>query len=362
MGIGSVFLWLTILPILSGIYFSIKYVRTSMGEYKKYAKISTYLTTLIFTFSFGTFMYHCLTANPDIFYSYYHSLPTFPWFYKLSSVWAGRIGSVFLWIFIVIASLGITEYWFSKKDTKTQELLNIGRPITLLIILLFTLILIGSKPFTSTSAELLARAAAQPNIPNDLSINLLKTVWVRAAGMNSMLLSPWMLVHPPVLFIGYATFTIPMSASFVYAITGRKDWFKLSKIWSRIGWLFLTIGIGIGALWAYVTLGWGGYWAWDPVENASLLPWLTGTAFLHLQARYEKTKEYKYLAHAFTFITFSLVIFATLITRGGLQISGSVHAYGGGISLIKNLLYWTLMGAPLVVGGVLLWIRYKKEN
>lgn len=362
MGIGSTLLWLAIIPILSGIWFSIKYIKTSIEKYKNYAKISSYLTASFLTISFLIFAYYCLTASPQTYYSFYYSMPSFPWFYKLSAIWAGKKGSVFLWMSLLVISFIVAEYVFSKKSRKTQEMWDLGRPLTLVIIALFLGILILSEPFISVPSQLYALEQIPRKIPLNVLMNQYNLNSFRGAGMNSQLLNPWMVVHPPVLFVGYATFTLPMIASLVYGITGRKDWFKLSEIWSRIGWLFLSLGIAIGALWAYVTLGWGGYWAWDPVENASLLPWLTGTAFLHLQSRYKKTKEYKYLAHFFSITTFSLVIFATLITRGGITLVGSTHAYPTALPTLRSFLYMVLIIGPLVLGGLILWKRYQKEK
>jgi cytochrome c biogenesis factor len=144
-------------------------------------------------------------------------------------------------------------------------------------------------------------------------------------GLNPMLRNIWMSIHPPLLFLGYAWITIPFGASLAYSITGDKRWTMISTQWSRLAWLFLTLGIGIGALWAYVAIGWGGYWFWDAVEVGGLVPWLTLTALMHTQIRNKRNDEYGIISPILATLTFVLVIFATFVTRSGLWTS--VHAW-----------------------------------
>ena len=144
-------------------------------------------------------------------------------------------------------------------------------------------------------------------------------------GMNPLLRNPWMAVHPPVLFLGYAAFTIPFAAAIANLLTGDKNWIVISRDWMRIAWLFLTLGIGLGGFWAYEVLGWGAwYWTWDPVETSSFIPWVAATAYLHAQTR-TSHGEYKFLAPMLAVVTFILVIFATFVTRSGMW--ASVHSW-----------------------------------
>jgi cytochrome c-type biogenesis protein CcmF len=146
-------------------------------------------------------------------------------------------------------------------------------------------------------------------------------------GLNPLLQTPLMIVHPPVVFLAYGFCAMALAASISYLFTDNKKWVSLSIPWSRWAWVFLTLGIGIGGLWAYVVLGWGGYWAWDPVETSSFLPWILLTAFLHAQLMYKRKRDFKYAAPALGIYTFVLVIFATFTTRAG-GIWQSVHAFG----------------------------------
>ena len=171
-------------------------------------------------------------------------------------------------------------------------------------------------------------------------------------GLNALLQYPEMVIHPPNLYSGYTGFTIPFAFA-LGALLARypgEKWIHLTRKWTMIAWGFQTCGILLGAHWAYAVLGWGGYWAWDPVENASLLPWLTGTAFLHSVMMQEKRGMMKVWNVWLVFITFLLCITGTFLTRSG--IVSSVHAFAQ--SSIGNWflgIYFT--DSPDLLGGVL---------
>src|SRR6201986_1056248 len=146
-------------------------------------------------------------------------------------------------------------------------------------------------------------------------------------GLNPLLQYPEMVIHPPMLYLGYVGVTIPFAfalGALIMKYPGEK-WIHITRRWTMVAWLFLTCGIFLGAHWAYSVLGWGGYWGWDPVENASLMPWLTGTAFLHSVMMQEKRGMMKNWNVWLIFCTFMLSILGTLLTRSG--IVGSVHAF-----------------------------------
>jgi cytochrome c biogenesis factor len=188
----------------------------------------------------------------------------------------------------------------------------------MLVVLVFLILLIFKNPFEPTHPQTFNEGEA-----NEFTIY--PKDYPGGHGMNPMLRNPWMVIHPPILFIGYALITIPFAAGLGYSITGDKSWTKSSIQWSRLAWLFLSLGIGIGAVWAYIALGWGGYWAWDPVEVAGLIPWITLSAFLHTQLMNKRKNEYKIITPLLGTFTFLLVLFATFITRSGLWTS--VHAW-----------------------------------
>ena len=136
-----------------------------------------------------------------------------------------------------------------------------------------------------------------------------------------------MVIHPPMLYLGFVSFVIPFAFGMAALITGRKDdrWIRLTRRWTLVAWMFLSIGLILGSRWAYDVLGWGGYWAWDPVENAAFMPWLSGTAFLHSVMIQEKRGLFKRWNMILVILTYSLVIFGTFLTRSG--VLSSVHAF-----------------------------------
>lgn len=241
----------------------------------------------------------------SILYVLKNSNNTLPMFYKISSFWSGQAGSLLLWI-LLLAVFGLIElYRIREKDS----VYRLGVMLIMSGTILFFLILVCflQNPFT----------------PVSLSLGYYRD----GAGLNPLLQNPGMVLHPPTLYIGYVGFTVIIAHS-LGAILSRdfsNMWIKMTRPWSLIIWSFLTIGIVVGAWWAYAEVGWGGYWAWDPVENASLMPWLTATAFLHSAYVYEKTGKLKVFTFILLLITFELTILGTFITRSGFL--KSVHSF-----------------------------------
>lgn len=226
-----------------------------------------------------------------------------PLFYKLSAFWGGQAGSLLLWAFLLVLFGAIEIFRLRKLDDKYQSAVM----LTMAVITAFFIMLVSflQNPFETVNV-----------IPSN------------GRGLNPLLQNPGMVIHPPTLYIGYVGYAVIFSHA-IGAILSRNfsaDWIKLARSWSLIIWAFLTIGIVIGAWWAYVELGWGGYWAWDPVENASLMPWFTATAFLHSAYVYERKNSLRIWSFILIFITFELTILGTFITRSG--IIESVHSFG----------------------------------
>ncbi|OUJ18552.1 Cytochrome c biogenesis factor CcmF [Methanonatronarchaeum thermophilum] len=302
----------------------------------------------IFVISFLIFAYYCVTANPDVFYSFAYGDPEYPWYYALSTIWAGEQGSIYFWTTLIAISIVVVEIFQIKNTSKKTQ--DIFRATVSLITLGFILILLIESPFQPTEEML-----ALNNIPGEEADYI-----EQGFAMSPILLNPWMAIHPPIIFVGYAFFTIPIAISLSYGFTYTDKWNKISLVWSRLGWLFLTLGIAIGAYWAYLTLGWGGYWAWDPVESASLLPWLTSTALLHMLWMNKNNGRYEYLSHMFIIITFSLIMFTTFVTRGGLPIEGP-HTWGAAVGPVQAILL-SMITIPLVIGTYLIWKKQKKDQ
>jgi cytochrome c-type biogenesis protein CcmF len=246
--------------------------------------------------------------------------------YKVAAFWAGQEGSLLLWGWL-IAVMSVIASVVAWKKQGTEQAVTIG---TLAVICGFfaALMLFAANPFVLSEQAV-----------------------TDGGGLNPMLQDPGMIAHPPLLFLGYAGFAIPFAMMFGALWTGREDsqWLAGIRRWVIAAWLFLTIGILLGAQWAYVELGWGGYWAWDPVENASLLPWLTGTALLHsmmVQQQRGMLKAWNVILIALSFV---LCIFGTYITRSG--IVDSVHSFGK--SLVGTFFLIFLIATILVSAGLI---------
>src|SRR6516162_803473 len=242
-----------------------------------------------------------LTDDFTVAYILNHSNRALPTPYKLAALWSGQEGSLLFWSWL-LACYGFVLRLRHKVDRR----LVANTSMILAGIQVFFLILVNfvANPFGQSFP-----VAADGN------------------GLNPLLQYPEMVIHPPMLYLGYVGFSVPFAfglAALMMRYPGEK-WIHITRRWTMVTWLFLTCGITLGAHWAYAVLGWGGYWGWDPVENASFFPWLTGTAFLHSVMMQEKRGMMKVWNVWLIFITFMLSILGTLLTRSGML--SSVHAF-----------------------------------
>ncbi len=248
--------------------------------------------------------------------------------YTLAAFWAGQDGSLLLWTWL----LTLFSIMVLRNKKRLSELLPVVMTILSLITFFFVyLTLFNANPF-------------QPGSFTPLD----------GTGLNPLLQNPEMIFHPPALYIGFVGFSVPFAMAMAALVKKQLDekWLKAVRRWTLFSWLFLTIGNLLGMQWAYVELGWGGYWAWDPVENASLLPWLTATAFLHSIMVQERKAMLKTWNMTLVTLTFCLTIFGTFITRSGLI--SSVHAFG-----VSNLgpLFLGFLAAVSAGSAVLIFRR-----
>lgn len=263
------------------------------------------------------------------------------WLYKLSGLWAGREGSLLFWTWL----LGLFASWIAyRRMNIADRLSNTGLAITNLVLVLFTasMMLSGSNdPFKASPVEWLG-------VNGELLVNV---------AMNPLLQHWAMILHPPTLFVGYAGLTIPFAFALAAIIVndGSKAWVEIVDRITVFSWLFLGAGIGLGSVWAYVVLGWGGYWAWDPVENASLLPWLTGVGLIHSFTVYRRRDGFKRWAIMNAAVTFALVILGTFITRSG--VVQSVHAFER--DPVSLALFLTMIVGSVAAAGFGLWRRWE---
>ncbi len=238
----------------------------------------------------------------SIAYIFHHSNRDLPIPYKFATLWSGQEGSLLFWS-LLLSAYGLVL----RLRHKTDERLFAHASVIIAAVQVFFLLLLNfaAKPF----------ALMQGTLAHD------------GNGLNPLLQYPEMVIHPPMLYLGYVGFTVPFAfalAALAMKYPGEK-WIHITRRWTMVTWGFLTCGIFLGAHWAYSVLGWGGYWGWDPVENASVMPWFTGTAFLHSVMMQEKRGMLKTWNMWLIFSTFMLSIFGTFLTRSG--VVNSVHAF-----------------------------------
>jgi cytochrome c-type biogenesis protein CcmF len=266
-------------------------------------------------------LWAAFTNDFSVAYILHHSNRALPGPYKFAALWSGQEGSLLLWAWL-LATYGLVLRLRHKVDVR---LTAFASTILAGIQLFFLLVLnFAATPFSLVSGR----------IPAD------------GFGLNPLLQYPEMVIHPPMLYLGYVGFSVPFAfalGALMMRYPGEK-WIHITRRWTMVTWLFLTCGIVLGMHWAYAVLGWGGYWGWDPVENASLMPWLTGTAFLHSVMMQEKRGMMKSWNVWLIFSTFLLTILGTLLTRSGLV--SSVHAFAE--SNIGNW-FWIFMVIVLAV-------------
>jgi cytochrome c-type biogenesis protein CcmF len=262
------------------------------------------------------------------------------WLYKLSGVWAGREGSLLFWEWILSMYAAWIAYRFLKKDDPLAST-ALGIVNFVQLFFLAALFIPLNNPFKLLPPEYLDPTTGALLI--DAAMNPLLQTWA-------------MIAHPPTLFIGYAGLTVPFAFALAAAFTGdlSKKWVEYSDRITVFSWLLLGIGIGLGAIWAYIELAFGGYWAWDRVENAALLPWLTGVGLIHSMTVYKKRGGFRPWTMWMAAVTFVLVLLGTFITRSG--IVQSVHAFQE--DPLSFWLFLTMMVGSLAIMGVAIAMRW----
>jgi cytochrome c-type biogenesis protein CcmF len=257
-------------------------------------------------------VYGFVTDQFQIKYIAYNSERNMPLMYKFSAMWGSLEGSVLLWLLLLS---GFTAASISMHRRSDRVLAPMAAAILLAVNGFFCiLMLVTTNPF-----------AALDFLPTN------------GLGLNPLLQNPGMAIHPPTMYIGFTSLTVPFAFAIAALVTGKVDaqWVRTTRVWTIISWIGLTLGNLLGANWAYVELGWGGYWGWDPVENSALMPWFTVTAFLHSIMIQEKRGMLKIWNASLILLSFWLTIFGTFLTRSG--VVSSVHAFSdsnlGGVFL-----------------------------
>ena len=266
----------------------------------------------LITLAVGALEYFFFTDNFSLAYVAEHSNRALPAFYKFAALWAGQEGSLLWWSWLL--SIYAFSALFLNRKKHPELMPYVGVILAGVQIFFLTLNNFVASPF-HVLGGLGAGGAMHVATLSD------------GNGLNPLLQYPEMVIHPPMLYSGYTGFTVPFAFALA-ALLGRypgEKWIHITRRWTMVAWGFQTVGILLGMHWAYAVLGWSGYWAWDPVENASLLPWITGTAFLHSVMMQEKRGMMKVWNVWLVFVTFMLCILGTMLTRSG--VVSSVHAF-----------------------------------
>jgi len=287
-------------------------------------------------FVFVAFSFACLTAaflNDDFSVQYVanHSNTLLPTAFKVSAVWGGHEGSLLLWA-LILATWTIAVALFSRQ-LPLDMLARVLSVMGMISVGFLSFILLTSNPFSRYL----------PNFPSE------------GADLNPLLQDFGLIVHPPMLYMGYVGFSVAFSFAIAALLSGRLDaaWARWSRPWTTVAWAFLTVGIALGSWWAYYELGWGGWWFWDPVENASFMPWLVGTALIHSLAVTEKRGEFKGWTILLSIIAFSLSLLGTFLVRSG--VLTSVHAFA--TDPTRGQFVLGLLGLTIISSFVLFALR-----
>jgi cytochrome c-type biogenesis protein CcmF len=327
--LGQIALWLslvvaawgTVVGFLGGIH--------RRPELVQSAKRATYALLGLLTVAAAALLVALLRHDFNVAYVASYTSRDLPTVYTISAFYGGQAGSLLFWAF-VLSIFAAAAQWLTPR--RYQYLMPLVAAVTSAVTLFFvTVTALAANPFERL-----------PFTPPD------------GNGLNPQLQNPGMVMHPPMLYLGYISITIPFAFAVAALISRRLDtgWLHAIRRWTLLSWTFLSIGITLGMWWAYVELGWGGYWAWDPVENASLLPWLTMTAFLHSVMIQEKRGMLKKWNVTLIGLSFILSIFGTFITRSG--IISSVHSF---TQSSVGYYFLAFLVFTIVAFGWLLWTR-----
>jgi cytochrome c-type biogenesis protein CcmF len=270
-----------------------------------------YLICALMTAASAVILNAFLTGDFSIKYVAHYSDSVQPLFYKITSYWGGLDGSIMFWVFLLSVFGSIAVY--VNRERHRELIPYVVATISVVQMFFLFLMIVHKNPFTTYLT----------NAPSE------------GEGLNPLLQNFYMAIHPPSLYTGFVGMTIPFAFCIAALVTGHLDdsWLRAVRRWTMFAWLFLSIGLFLGMIWAYEELGWGGYWVWDPVENAGLLPWFTATAFLHSVMVQERRSMLRVWNVILVIVTFFLTIFGTFMTRSG--VVQSVHAFGDDPILAK---------------------------
>jgi cytochrome c-type biogenesis protein CcmF len=329
--LGEFSLWIALPVAIWGMAMGLLGGRSQRGDLVLSAERSIYAVTVLLALASAGVIAAFLGDRFEYWYVASYSNRELETFYKVAGLWAGQRGSLLFWALLVSFFASITVFLNRRRN---REFMPYVVGVLQGILTFFIVVLLFAKvnPFE--------RLAFTP---------------ANGQGLNPQLQNYWMTIHPPALYLGFTAFTVPFAFAIAALLNGRLDsrWITLTRRWTLLSWFFLSVGIVLGMRWAYEELGWGGYWFWDPVENASLLPWLTATAFLHSVMIQENRGMLKVWNMSLVVLTFLLTIFATFLTRSGLI--ESVHSFAQELTIAY--IFLAFMGSVLAGSVVLILYR-----
>ena len=319
--LGYATLVITFLVSIYGFVAAYLGVRRNSPALVDSARNAMLLTFPLLSITALSIIYLLVNGHFEVQYVTEVSSNSMPIYLRITALWGGQAGSLLFWSWLMSAFASAVTLRKWDRDREFLPWVILVSLVTLTFFLLLSIFV--ENPFVSfwqTPTGNITTAMFQPAgttlfIPQD------------GNGLNPLLRHPGMIIHPPMLYLGFVSFVIPYAFAMAALITGRTDdrWIRITRRWTLVAWLFLSLGLVLGGRWAYDVLGWGGYWGWDPVEIAAFMPWLTGTAFLHSVMIQEKRGMLKQWNMLLIILTYDLVIFGTFLTRSG--VLSSVHAF-----------------------------------
>jgi cytochrome c-type biogenesis protein CcmF len=330
--LGRALLILGLVVSLYGVGASLYGAVARRQEWVDSGRRAVYALAGLMTFAFALLEVAFLRSDFSFNVVAAHSSTTTPTFYKATAVWSSQEGSLLLWVFLL-------SIWSSLILFATRRRVREIAPYATAVLLGFGTFFISLTVFLANPFATSGRAPVQ------------------GAGLDPLLLHPSMMFHPPMLYSGYTLLTIPFAFAIGALVTGRlgSEWISVTRRFALAAWLFLGIGILLGARWSYTELGWGGYWAWDAVENAALMPWLAATAFIHSIMIQEKRGMLKVWNVSLILGSGTLAILGTFLVRSG--ILDSIHAFGASTLGVP----FVLLIAAMVCGSVVLVVRRRAQ-
>ncbi len=354
--IGFVSLLLT---FLAAIYATIASV---YGEWKNRehfivsGRNAALLTLPLLLVSSAALLYALLTEQYQVSYVWSVTNPDTPLFYRISAFWGSQRGSLLFWcLTMAMFTFGAVVFnW--RSDRRLMPIAIAVMMANLAFFVGITLFIENpfARWFVNPATQQTIEAVVAP--PGAVEVTAAQAAG-SARGLNPLLRHFGMIIHPPMLYLGFVSFVVPFAFAMAALVSGdlSTNWIKATRRWTLVAWLFLSLGLILGGRWAYDVLGWGGYWGWDPVENAAFLPWLVGTAFIHSVMIQEKRGMLKVWNMVLVLATYSAVIFGTFATRSG--VVESVHSFARSSIGFPMLVFWASL---TVIGAIFLLYRWNR--